>query len=235
MLGVFDYVLWFGGLLVCCYIVVLAIARGHFLRYCSLHLYVLGIIGNTVGGFLVVRWYGFASLEYRFFYYYSDAILTILLYLVVIGFFLQVFSELQAGKRLLGIASVLLGGTAGVSYWIVHESTTYLTTRFVVELSQNLYFVGVVLTWLLWGAVLKLREARTRLVQLVLSIGCYFSAYALTYALRNLFPSYAVLRMLPPILGVLLAVAWAYTFTFVSEEARMTPGRVRARLVETPR
>ena len=36
------------------------------------------------------------------------------------------------------------------------------------------YFVGVVLTYLLWGAILKLRETRTRLIQLVLALGDLF-------------------------------------------------------------
>ncbi|MBI1749053.1 MAG: hypothetical protein HY234_11840 [Acidobacteria bacterium] len=235
MLSALDYALWAGSGLLCCYIVILAVVRGHFLRYFSLNLYVLGLIADTVGGFLIVRWYGFASLEYRFFYYFADVLLTILLYLVILGFFLHVFSEMQVARHLRVAAGVLLGLTAGVSYWIVHDQTAYLTTRFVIELSQNLYFLGVLLTWLLWGAVLKLHAARTRIVHLVLSIGCYFSAYALTYALRNLLPGHAIWRMIPPILGFLLALAWAYTFTFVPEEARMMPSRVRTRLAETHR
>jgi len=48
----------------------------------------------------------------------------------------------------------------------------------VVELSQNLYFIGVLLTYLLWGAMMKMRENRTRLMQLVLTMGVYFSAFA---------------------------------------------------------
>ena len=38
---------------------------------------------------------------------------------------------------------------------VIHENRSHLTTRFVVELGQNLHFVGMVLTYLLWGAILK--------------------------------------------------------------------------------
>ena len=65
--------------------------------------------------------------------------------------------------------------------------TAKLVTHFVLELSQNLYFVGLVLTYVLWAAILKLRETRTRLIQLVLSLGVYFSLFAANFAMRNLY------------------------------------------------
>jgi hypothetical protein len=75
---------------------------------------------------------------------------------------------------------------------------------------------------------LKLRETRVRLIQLVLALGIYFSADAMTYALRNLFPSLEplVLRWIPPIMGVWLPLAWAYTMAKVSEDSRLTPARL---------
>ena len=130
-----------------------------------------------------------------------------------------------------GAAVLLLLATALFSYIVVHENRNHLTDRFVVELGRNLHFVGVVLTYLLWGAILKLRETRTRLIQLVLALGVYFSATACTYALRNLFPSLqpSVLRWVPPIMGVWLPMAWAFTFAKVSEDARLATARLVAR------
>jgi glucan phosphoethanolaminetransferase (alkaline phosphatase superfamily) len=114
---------------------------------------------------------------------------------------------------------------------VIRQNQGNLTGRFVVELGQNLYFVGVVLTYLLWGAILKLRETRTRLIQLVLALGIYFSANAGTYALRNLFPNLesSVLHVIFPILGVWLPAAWAYTFLRVSDEARLIPAQLSVR------
>ena len=95
-------------------------------------------------------------------------------------------------------------------------------------MGQNLYFVGVVLTYLLWGAILKLRETRTRLIQLVLALGVYFSATAGTYALRNLFPALQdhFLHWIPPVVGLWLPMAWAYTFARVTDDARLATARL---------
>jgi len=66
-----------------------------------------------------------------------------------------------------------LAGTAWFSYAVVNQSSARMLTHFVYELSQNLYFIGLVLTYALWGVILKLRETRALLVQLVLSLGVY--------------------------------------------------------------
>jgi hypothetical protein len=122
-------------------------------------------------------------------------------------------------------------GTAGFSYAVVAQSGNRLAHFFAYELSQNLYFVGIILTYLLWGAVLKLRETRTRLVQIVLSLGLYFSAYAASYALVNVSPGVTVVKYASPLLGCLLPLAWCVTIMRYSEESRLSP----AQLVAVPR
>ena len=111
---------------------------------------------------------------------------------------------------------------------MVASSSDKLVTRFVFELSQNLYFVGVVLTYLLWGAMMKLRENRTRLMQLVLAAGVYFSAFAGSYALRNMYPDLVLWRYFMHIMAIWLPVSWAYSFIKVPEDARMATTRVLA-------
>jgi MFS family permease len=123
---------------------------------------------------------------------------------------------------------LLLLGTALFSYAVLVQSEQRLATTFAYELSQNLYFVGLVLTYILWGAVLKLRETRTRLVQFILSLGLYFSAHAASYALGNVSSQYWFLRYLPPALGGLLPLAWTLTMWRYSEESRLEPARLLA-------
>jgi MFS family permease len=125
-------------------------------------------------------------------------------------------------------AMLLLAATAWFSYQVVMSSSHRMLTRFVVELSQNLYFVGVVLTYLLWGAIMKLRETRTRLIQLVLALGVYFSAFAASYALRNLYPQLAIWRYVSHLMALWLPLAWSYTFLKVPEEARLATARLAA-------
>jgi len=84
-----------------------------------------------------------------------------------------------------------------------------------------------VLTYLLWGAILKLRETRTRLIQLVLSLGIYFSVFAATLALRNLYPNlHVVWEYVAPLFGCLLPLSWAYAFLRLPEEARLSTARL---------
>jgi hypothetical protein len=180
----------------------------------------------NAGQYHMIQTYGLRSSQYFYYYYYSDSLLFILMYLVVIHFYQQVFAEMKVERYIRGAAVLLLAATALFSYIVVHDHKDHLTTSFVVELEQNLSFVGVVLIYLLWGAILKLRETRTRLIQLVLALGISYSATAGTYALRNLFPDASMLRWVPPIIGVWLPLAWAYTFTRVSEESRLATARL---------
>lgn len=197
-------------------------------RYLSIVFYILAELLATAGRMFVFLKAGYSSHEYFYFYYYSDALLVICLYFALMGLYSQVFQEMQVSRYLRVAAVLLLGVTAWFTYGVVADSRDRLLTHFVVELSQNLYFVAVVLTYLLWGAMMKLRETRTRLVQLVLSLGVCVSAFAATYALRNLYPSFSLWQYTPPLLAIALPAAWAYTFLKVPEEARLATAQVVA-------
>jgi hypothetical protein len=185
----------------------------------------------TCGLYLCLREFGFQSANYVYFYYYTESLLSVLMFWVVIHLYQQVFKEMRVSRYIRLTAASLLVLTAMFSYAVVHQNRAHLTGRLVVELGQNFNFIGVVLTYLLWGAVLKLRETRTRLIQLILALGVYFSGTAGTYALRNLFPGLELsfLKDVFPIVGLWLPVAWAYTFTKVSEDARLMPARLMVR------
>ena len=226
VLGPFDYAVWVAGFLLEAYVVVCSFARKDFFRYLSLNLYMLMVAVVTFGQYHCISHYGFNSHAYFYYFYYSDGLLYVLMYFVIIHFYQQVFVEMNASKYIRGAAVLLLAATAFFSYIVVHEHKDHLTTRFVVELEQNLNFVGVVLVYLLWGAILKLRETRTRLIQLVLALGISYSATASAYALMNLFPAVYMLHWVPPIAGVWLPLAWAYTLTKVPEDARLATARL---------
>jgi hypothetical protein len=183
--------------------------------------------------FEILHTYGFQSVTYAYFYYYSDSLLTILLFLTLSSLYSDVFSELNAERYVQMGSVVLLAGTALFSFAVVQQSFTAVQPsgkiffHFVLEISQNLYFVGLVLTYILWAAVLKLRETRARLIQLVLSLGVYFSLYAANYALRNLYPSVeAIFVVLNPLIGCFLPFAWTYAFWKLPEEARLAPAQL---------
>jgi|SRR5579864_3626892 len=229
MLGPADYVLILLGFLAEAYVVVRLFASKSSLRYFSLNIYMLAAASATVAQVITLRHFGVTSQVYGYVYYYTDALLTIALFFVIMSFYHQVFQQMGVGKYVRWASVFLLSATALFSYLVVRRMPSHhLTNRFVVEMSQNLYFVGVVLTYLLWGAVVKLRETRTRLIQLVLALGIFFSSNAACYALRNLFPGLEAnfLKWVPPLAGTFLPLAWAYTFTKISEDARLETARV---------
>jgi hypothetical protein len=231
MPGPTGLIIWFLGTAFELMFVVCSLARNSFLRYFFLNLYLLLSTTVSIGRFFILWTYGVRSDEYMYFYYYSDALLTVALFVALISLYSHVLGELRAGEYVKWGAVFLLLGTAGFTYAVVAQSADRLSTNFAYELSQNLYFVGLVLTYILWGAVLKLHETRTRLVQIILSLGLYFSAYAASYALMNFSEKYSLIRYLSPALGCFLPLSWSLTMLRYSEESRLAP----ARLVAVPR
>ena len=220
--------MWILGTLLEAVVVVCIYRRGGMRRYFFLAFYMFLSALVSVSRFRVLVHYGgVTSAEYRYFYFYSDAVLTIALFFAVISLFSHVFEEMRIERYLRFAAVLLLAGTAWFSYAIVSQSSARIMTHFAFELSQNLYFVGLALTYVLWGAIVKLRETRTQLIQIVLSLGIYFSAYAATYALSNLAPGlYSYTRFLFPAFGCLLPLSWAYAFWRLPENARIAPARL---------
>lgn len=227
MPGPFAYFIWFLGLLCEAAVLVCAFKKNAFRRYLLLNLHVAGLIVSEIGRYRILYEYGFTSTQYKYFYFYSDAVLTIFLYFALSTLYSHVFSEMKAEKYVKLGTILLLAGTALFSYSVVIQSSAKLVTHFVVELSQNLYFVGLVLTYVLWAAILKLRETRTRLVQIVLSLGVYFSLLAANYAIRNLFPPLSAYSVpLVQVFSTFLPLAWAYAFWRLPEDARLSPSRL---------
>jgi hypothetical protein len=227
MLGPADWAIWCLATLFEACVVVCSIRKKVFRRYFFLNLFMLSSVCVSVARFRILMHDGRSSLEYRYFFYYSEALLVISLYFALISLYSRVFQELRVEKYVRFGAVLLLAGTAWFSYAVVNQSSSRMLTHFVYELSQNLYFIGLVLTYALWGVILKLRETRALLVQLVLSLGVYFSAYAASYAVSNLRPDlFSHMLYLFPVIGCLLPLAWAYAIWRVPEEARIAPARL---------
>lgn len=229
MPGTANQAIWLLSIILELIVVVCALRHGVFRKYLFLNLYMLLWAAADVGRFEVLSHYGgFTSLTYRYFYFYSDALLGIARFFALINLYVRVFEDMKVERYVRLGAVVLLSGIACFSVAVVlNQSSERMLTYFVFELSQNLYFVALVLTYVLWGALLKLRETRVALVQLVLSLGIYLSACAAIYSLSNLRASFfSYIHNLLPIMGCLLPLAWAYTFWRVSDDARLAPSRL---------
>jgi hypothetical protein len=223
-----DYALLLAGFCVHLCSLICLVRKGALPRYFTLILYLCCSISAGVGRCIILNTAGFNSNTYVYFYFYSDALLILCLYFILMSLYSQVFEEMGVGKMLRASAMLILAGTAGISYYMIAASSDRLVTRFVIDLAQNLYFVGVVITYLLWGAMMKMRENRTRLMQLVLSMGAYVSLFATSFAFGNLHALPAFSRYYFPLMDMLLPASWIYTFVRVPEDARMATARVVA-------
>ena len=228
MPGPLALAIWYVGIVLEIAFVVCSIARKSFFRYLFLNTYFLLGLGSDAARYYFLSRFGQSSGEYCYAYFYTDALLTLALYIALISLYARVFGELRFNRHVRFGAVLLLLGTALFSYAVVAQSEKRLTTDFAYELSQNLYFVGLVLTYILWGAVLKLRETRTRLVQFILALGLYFSAYAACYALTNLSSRYSVVQYMSGAIGCLLPLTWTFTMLRHTEESRVEPARLLA-------
>jgi hypothetical protein len=204
------------------------IRKKAFSQHFTLVFYLCACIAADIASYSIINTSGYKSATYFYFYFYSQSLLTICLYFVLMNLYSHVFSEMGVGKYIRSGAMLILGGTAGISYYLVAVSSQRFVTHFVSELGQNLYFVGVVLTYLLWGAMAKLRENRTHLMQLVLSMGVYVSLSAGSYAVNNLYPNHGFWQYYFPLTSIWLPVSWAYTFMKVPEDSRLATARVLA-------
>jgi len=110
------------------------------------------------------------------------------------GLYTYVFEEMGA-EQYVRLVQCYFSWHRRVFFRVVQQYSTRILSHFVLEASQNL-LRGLVLTYVLWGAMLKLRETRTRLIQLVLALGLYFSVFAASYALRNLYTSLDVFGLI---------------------------------------
>jgi len=228
VLGPVDYAIWLAVIVVEIFSLLCVLKSRSFSRHFTLVLYLGVCLAVNVGRYSIIRTSGYTSSAYYYFYFYSESLLAISLYFVLMSLYSHIFSDMGISKQIRAGAMLLLAGTAAISYHMVAASTDRFVTHFVLELSQNLYFVGVVLTYLLWGAMAKMRENRLRLTQLVLSMGVYVSLFAGSYAMENLYPNHEFWRYYYPIIAICLPMSWAYTFMKVPEDSRIATARVLA-------
>ena len=218
MIGRYDLIVAALSVLLSLSIVAVCVRYKYFLRYYLLNLYLLISAFHTVGAIYIIRTYGYTSEVYFWFYYLWDAFAICIAYLLIGSFFDQMLRHSifrQYVRPTLGIFFILL---LGVSWLYVSRSSDQLYSRFVFEFEQNMFFVGVLLTFLLWISMMYLGAETRRFALLVSGIGIYFAAHAANYAARFLFPGLeAIAARIPALAYNLMVLVWLYTFLFVPE------------------
>ncbi len=196
--------------------------KGFFRRYLVLNLFLLAGASVSIGCAYVRSLYGYTSLQYFYFYYTADAIYSVFGYLLIASYFDQMFRPSAFRAYVRPTLGLFFLGVAGISGLFVakHVGQPYFYSRFANEFQQNMFFVGVLLTFLLWISMTYLRSESRRFVLLVSGLGIYFSAHAVNYALQFLLKSdaaTAVLTKVPPVAYTVMVSLWLYTFLRVPE------------------
>ncbi len=219
MVGTYDLVIEVLGAVLALGVVVICARQGFFNRYLFLNVYLLTNVVFTLGCYYVRSLYGYRSVEYFDFYYTGDAIPNIVGYLVIGSFFDRLLRHSTFHRYVRPTLTIFFVLIAGISAFFIAGSVDRLYPRFVIELQQNLYFVGALLTFLLWMAVSYLDVQSRRFTLLVSGLGIYFAAHAANYAIRFLFPSLSTLTLVvPPLAYNFMVGLWLYTFLRVPEE-----------------
>jgi hypothetical protein len=217
-MGIYDQViLWLSVVLALAAVFVCAY-KSSFLRYFWLNLFLLSGIAFTLGCYYVQSVFGYDSDQYFYFYYTGDAVFNILGYVLIGTFFdrlLRPSSFHQYVRPTLVFTFLLILAISGRFVW---QSVYRFESQFVYEFQQNIYFVGVLLTFLLWISLSFLSAQNTRFVLLVSGLGIYYSIHAGNYALQFLAPALReYVYRVPPLAYVLMVGLWLYAFIRVPE------------------
>jgi hypothetical protein len=201
--------------------VVVCLRYSVFLRYFFLNAYVLFSAGFTLGGIYFLRAEGYDSATYFYYYYIGDGFCSIFAFLTIASFFDYMFRESAFRPYVRPTLLIFFLGVVGTTLLVMFRSVQrFSVPKFLPEFQQNMFFVGVLLTFLLWISMSYLRAESRRFVLLVSGLGIYFSAHAVSYAFQTLFLSPAVaaaLTKVPPVAYTLMVSLWLYTFLRVPE------------------
>ena len=219
MLGAYDLSVAWLGIALSLGVVVVCLVRGYFFRYFILNVYLLTCVLFTGGCLYLISSEGYDSAVYSYFYYTVDAGISVLAYFAIASFFGQLFRESAFRAYIRPTLFFFFLLVAVISGLFISRNVENLYSAFAIELEQYLYFVGVLLTFLLWLSMGYLGQQNRRFVLLVSGFGANFAAHAASYALWFLFPVLAPLTaVVPPLAYTFMVGLWLYTFLRVPEE-----------------
>jgi hypothetical protein len=205
-----ELTLWLLTALVEAFAVYIFLVQGLSRKFLMLNLYFLLGAVISASRFAVFHHSGFFSVEYAYFYYYSDALLTVFLFLSVCELSLRLAGTKISRKR------IVLGGAAAflaVSVFnasAASSSSIRMMSHFVVALSQDLYFTSPLAIALLcvWKAFDDPEDLVAARFVDVIFVGT--SIFILLYGARVLVPQVAVNNKLVQMMAVWLPIGCGF-------------------------
>jgi hypothetical protein len=186
--------------------------------------YVGSLLAVDLARACVLRLHGLDSRQYYYVYWSTDLLLVIAAFLLVCLLFRRAClheKKIWGSVRLsLPFVFILVTGISGFSF---SHNYSQLSTRFIVEFNQNLYFACLVLNTLLYLLLQQIESTDEELGLLVCGVGIQFAGPTASLALVHLTTgesfaqSLAYLAMPLCTLGML--VVWAYAIVRVQDRA----------------
>ncbi len=231
---ILAYALQYGIYILEVVVCALLASRGRWRQHKFLCLYVtLLFVLDGVARPAVLNYFGQGSAQYGYFYWLTDVVLAVGIFLLTCSFFRR---ACKRDEKLWRFVRVML---FFVPPLVVAITALFLTqhhkdlfanwSHFIVEFSQNLYFSCLVLNTLLYVMIQQFAIDDDELGLLVCGMGVQFAGEAAGLALFNLTSGDGFARVLAPVLipvctlGMLLI--WIYTLAKTPEAVPVRMGR----------
>ena len=192
------------------YAVCLFLIQGLFRKFLFFNFYLLLRIFINIGRYYVLHQFGLASPEYRYFYYYCDAPLTLSLFVCVCELSLRVVVARVPRRGIVFWSAGAFLATVWFSFAIASFSG-HRITYFLLEFTQNIYFVCCLAIVLL--GIWKLRnDSEDRIAaRLVNVLAVYFFLFLVVHGVRQLVPyETSGLNNVYPMIGAWLPIGCGF-------------------------
>ena len=185
-------------------------------RLKGLCLYVVGFfLLDGVARPAVLNYFGWTSVQYRYFYWLTDVVFALGAFLLICAFFRRACAQevkMWALVRLLLVFVFIL--VLGFSALSLTRNYTHLYSTFIIEFSQNLYFSCLVLNTLLYIMIQQFAIDDDELGLLVAGLGVQFAGEAaglalLHVTLGDMFAKH-LFSFLNPVCTLGMLAVWVY-------------------------
>jgi hypothetical protein len=188
MIRVADLTLWLLTTFVQSFVVYLFSIQGLLRKFLFLNIYLLLSAVSGVARYVAYSHFGFASDGYIYFYYSSEALLTIFLFLSICELSLVLVGTKILRRRVMlwSLGAFVL--TSLLSFSVASSGDSGVVTRFLFELSEQIFYVCCIAVVLLWAWNLRNDPADRMAARFANVLAVYLSLFFLIYAASRLTP-----------------------------------------------
>jgi len=191
MFSLADQMLWLLTTLVEVFVVFLFFMQGLVRKFLFFNLYLLLLITADIGRYAFLYHFGIHSTDYFYFYYETNALLTVALFISIGELSMRLVGIRLPGWKVFSWCAGTFLATALFSFTVSSYMVSRVAIRFLFELSQNLYFFCCLAVFLLWFWKLWNRPKDPTAARLANVLSVYCLLFALAYGARQLVPEAA--------------------------------------------